>query len=267
MFADLSIEKLLVLALVGLFVLGPERLPAAVTWLARTTRRVRAFADDASRNLQRELGSEVDQLRAPLQELREPLRQLHDLRRPASSLGRYLSSPASPVVPEPLPSPSTPTSRPDRGSHPRSEREDPHAAGGQRRIRRGPGADRPRRHLTPAALEPPARAGELRWACVSAPCSAMLEGFADRVQRFPPVLMGQHPAHAEHQHHRPLQGADQRQEAQPDPEPHLVAPDRHPHPAQPRHRDRGAVGALGGPYRGPPAPGPPPLRRSGRTER
>jgi len=58
-FADLSSEKLLVLALIGLFVIGPERLPAAVTWLSRTTRRVRDFADDAGRSLQRELGSLV----------------------------------------------------------------------------------------------------------------------------------------------------------------------------------------------------------------
>ena len=39
MFADLGIEKLLVLALIGLFVLGPERLPAALSWLSRTVGR------------------------------------------------------------------------------------------------------------------------------------------------------------------------------------------------------------------------------------
>jgi sec-independent protein translocase protein TatB len=100
-FADLSVEKLLVLALIGLFVLGPERLPAAVTWLSRTTRRVRDFADDAGRSLQRELGPEVDQLRAPLRELREPLQHLHNLRRPGGSLGRYLTTPASSVFAEP----------------------------------------------------------------------------------------------------------------------------------------------------------------------
>lgn len=131
MLADLSIEKLLVLALVGLFVIGPERLPAAVTWLARTTRRVRAFADDAGHSLQRELGPEVDQLRAPLRELREPLQQLHDLRRPASSLGRYLSSPASPVVPEPTPPPSTPTPGSAPAGYGQGEGQEPRAAGGQ----------------------------------------------------------------------------------------------------------------------------------------
>ena len=112
MFADLSIEKLLVLALIELFVIGPERLPAAVTWLSRTTRRIRDFADDAGRSLQRELGPEVDQLRQPLRELREPLQQLHDLRRPGSSLGRYLTTPASPVLAEPTARPPTPTPSP-----------------------------------------------------------------------------------------------------------------------------------------------------------
>jgi sec-independent protein translocase protein TatB len=40
---DLSIEKLLILAVVALFVLGPERLPAAATWLARTLRQIKNF--------------------------------------------------------------------------------------------------------------------------------------------------------------------------------------------------------------------------------
>lgn len=97
MFADLSVEKLFVLALIALFVLGPERLPAAVTWSSRAVRHVRRFADETQRSLQRELGPEVDHLREPLRELREPLRQLRDLRRPDRALGRYLSTPADPV--------------------------------------------------------------------------------------------------------------------------------------------------------------------------
>lgn len=32
MLEDLSIEKLVVLAIIALFVLGPERLPGAVAW-------------------------------------------------------------------------------------------------------------------------------------------------------------------------------------------------------------------------------------------
>jgi Sec-independent protein translocase protein TatA len=38
---DLSIGKLLILAVVALFVLGPEKLPTAATWLARTLRQIK----------------------------------------------------------------------------------------------------------------------------------------------------------------------------------------------------------------------------------
>ncbi len=44
---DLSIGKLLILAVAALFVLGPERLPAAATWLARDARPL----DDLRRDL------------------------------------------------------------------------------------------------------------------------------------------------------------------------------------------------------------------------
>lgn len=97
MFADLSIEKLLVLALIALFVLGPERLPAAVSWTARVVRRLRSFADDTQRSLQRELGPDFEELRQPLRELREPLQQLRGLRWPGPALERYLSTPADPA--------------------------------------------------------------------------------------------------------------------------------------------------------------------------
>ncbi len=97
MLADLSIEKLLVLALIGLFVLGPERLPAAVSWTGNAMRKARRLVDDTQRSLQRDLGPEFDPLREPLRELREPLQQLRDLDRPTRALGRYLTTPAEPA--------------------------------------------------------------------------------------------------------------------------------------------------------------------------
>ena len=48
---DLSLEKLFILAVVALFVLGPQRLPMAASWLAKTIRRIRDFANDANRKL------------------------------------------------------------------------------------------------------------------------------------------------------------------------------------------------------------------------
>ena len=100
MLADLSIEKLLVLGLVGLFVLGPERLPAAVSWASDMMRRARRLVDDTQRSLQRDLGPEFDQLR----ELREPLQQLRALNSPTLALSRYLTTPAQPAPTEAPPS-------------------------------------------------------------------------------------------------------------------------------------------------------------------
>lgn len=46
----LSVEKLLVLAVVALFVLGPERLPAAAAWLGRAVHHVNGIISDAQTN-------------------------------------------------------------------------------------------------------------------------------------------------------------------------------------------------------------------------
>ena len=59
---DLSIGKIVVLGLVALFVLGPERLPAAMGWLGRTIGQVKDYAAGARQHLE---GPEYDQLRAP----------------------------------------------------------------------------------------------------------------------------------------------------------------------------------------------------------
>jgi sec-independent protein translocase protein TatB len=60
---DLSVEKLFILAIVALFVLGPQRLPIAAAWLARTLRQIKNFANDANQKLRNQLGPELDELR------------------------------------------------------------------------------------------------------------------------------------------------------------------------------------------------------------
>ena len=70
MFDNIGWPELLVLVLVGLFVLGPERLPAAAAWVARTVRTVRDYATGARDQLRSELGPEFDELRKPLEDLR-----------------------------------------------------------------------------------------------------------------------------------------------------------------------------------------------------
>lgn len=112
MLEDLSIEKLVVLAIIALFVLGPERLPGAVAWTARTVRRAKALIEDTQRGLEREIGPGLDELRQPLRELREPWSELRELRRPADSLARILTTPV------PSPGPGHPGTTESGGSPP-----------------------------------------------------------------------------------------------------------------------------------------------------
>lgn len=83
---DLSPEKLFILAAVALFVLGPERLPAAASWLARTIRQIKNYATDANQQIRSELGPELDDIRRPLNDLRTDWAQLRSWREPHTAL-------------------------------------------------------------------------------------------------------------------------------------------------------------------------------------
>jgi sec-independent protein translocase protein TatB len=87
---DLSIEKLFILAVVAMFVLGPERLPAAAAWLARTLRQIKTYANDANQKLRSELGPEFDEIRTPLHDLRSDLTGLRAWRDPRAALLHHL---------------------------------------------------------------------------------------------------------------------------------------------------------------------------------
>jgi sec-independent protein translocase protein TatB len=54
---------------IGLVVLGPERLPGAIRWSSNTLRQARDYLTGATNNLRDELGPEFDDLREPLAEL------------------------------------------------------------------------------------------------------------------------------------------------------------------------------------------------------
>ena len=62
MFESVGWGEILVLVLVGLFVLGPERLPAAIRWVGQTVRTVRDYATGARDQLRDELGPEYADL-------------------------------------------------------------------------------------------------------------------------------------------------------------------------------------------------------------
>lgn len=69
MFQSIGWGEILVLIVVGLFVLGPERLPEAAAWLGRSVRKARDFASGAHQQLRDEMGPEFDEFRKPIEDL------------------------------------------------------------------------------------------------------------------------------------------------------------------------------------------------------
>jgi sec-independent protein translocase protein TatB len=69
-FDNIGPAELLTLALVGMFVLGPERLPEAARWVARTVQTIKDFATGTRDQLRNELGPDFDEFRKPLEDLR-----------------------------------------------------------------------------------------------------------------------------------------------------------------------------------------------------
>lgn len=61
----------MVLAVAGLVILGPERLPGAIRWTADAIRQAREYLTGATSQLREDLGPEFDDLREPLGELRK----------------------------------------------------------------------------------------------------------------------------------------------------------------------------------------------------
>lgn len=71
MFANVGWGEMLVLVVVGLVVLGPERLPGAIRWSATTLRQARDYLSGVTSQLREDLGPEFDDLRGPLSELQK----------------------------------------------------------------------------------------------------------------------------------------------------------------------------------------------------
>ena len=69
MFANLSWEHILVLVVVGLVILGPERLPGAIRWTGNALRQAREYLSGVTTQLRQDIGPEFDDLRGPLSEL------------------------------------------------------------------------------------------------------------------------------------------------------------------------------------------------------
>jgi sec-independent protein translocase protein TatB len=71
MFANVGWGEMLVLVVVGLVVLGPERLPGAIRWTASALRQARDYLSGVTTQLREDIGPEFDDLRQPLSELQK----------------------------------------------------------------------------------------------------------------------------------------------------------------------------------------------------
>jgi sec-independent protein translocase protein TatB len=70
-FANLGWGEILILIAAGLIILGPERLPGAISSSLSWFRKARDYVTGATADLRKELGPEFDDLREPLQQLNE----------------------------------------------------------------------------------------------------------------------------------------------------------------------------------------------------
>src|SRR6476619_2915339 len=65
----LSWGQIAIIVLVGVFVLGPERIPTAVTWVLTNLRKLRSMAAGAQAELRKEIGPELEELRRQVADL------------------------------------------------------------------------------------------------------------------------------------------------------------------------------------------------------
>jgi sec-independent protein translocase protein TatB len=130
MFANVGWGEMLVLVVVGLVVLGPERLPGAIRWTSTALRQARDYLSGVTTQLREDIGPEFDDLREPLSELQK-LRGLT----PRAALAKHLfdgddslftgqfdrsvgvpesvsAQPAQPAVPPSSTTPEPPTAGP-----------------------------------------------------------------------------------------------------------------------------------------------------------
>ena len=146
MFSNLGMGEIVALVVVGLVILGPERLPGAMSWTMNALKQVRDYATGAQQQLKKEMGDDFDQLREPLQKLaelrgmtptaivakhlldgddsliRDLRQQITDTQNAVTSTTRaVIGQPAPPPATEPAPSGSEPPSLQKAPTMPRTQ--------------------------------------------------------------------------------------------------------------------------------------------------
>lgn len=61
---------MVILVIAALVILGPERLPGAMSWVAKALKQAREYATGAQSQLKEELGPEFEEFKKPFDELR-----------------------------------------------------------------------------------------------------------------------------------------------------------------------------------------------------
>jgi sec-independent protein translocase protein TatB len=70
-FGNIGWGELVILLVAALVILGPDRLPGAITWVTKSLRQVKDYANGASQQLKDELGTDFEDLRKPLADLNQ----------------------------------------------------------------------------------------------------------------------------------------------------------------------------------------------------
>lgn len=71
MFTNVGWVELLVLGVVALVVIGPERLPQALRWVSGAIKDVKRFAASAQQQISEDFGADLDTIKEPLQQINE----------------------------------------------------------------------------------------------------------------------------------------------------------------------------------------------------
>lgn len=71
MFGNIGWGELVILLIAALVILGPDRLPGAISWVGQSIRQIKEYANGASQQLKDELGTDFDDLRKPLSDLNQ----------------------------------------------------------------------------------------------------------------------------------------------------------------------------------------------------
>ncbi|WP_072805495.1 Sec-independent protein translocase protein TatB [Rhodococcoides yunnanense] len=71
MFGNIGWGELVILLVAALVILGPDRLPGAISWVTKSIRQVKEYANGASQQLKDELGTDFEDLRKPLADLNQ----------------------------------------------------------------------------------------------------------------------------------------------------------------------------------------------------